>query len=558
MNDARRRDGEPRHPESNQPARRLTRRSLIGEAAAAGIAASLFAVDTDSALGAAPLVAHELAPSFTPNHTWPKNEAPSNPITIRVYTDPAVAWTVDLDPVTHQSALVMAVKNELLVRHSARTGIAGSAFSAALSQIATLAGSLQDGANDFPLDAPSITPPTVTLYDDIELWVLTKPTPNSPFSEVEALNKLRKPGPVPTRGGGALNPPAASPNHVFVACSLDSCPGGPPTPILHAIPGFRPASPTPRIPRVVVIDSGYVKTQAPSNPEHLLLDSRTTAVPGYSRSPNPDAGWQPCPPDGPVSVPGEPDVLDGVAGHGTFIAGLITTRCPQAQLTVVGERRAITELNRATQQAVWSDELSVARSLLRYSTADVVSCGFAFPTFRGRASSPFTIVMAALRTDALAVVAPAGNEYSTRPFWPACHPDVIGVGATDVTQSIRAKFNTDANGQVSGSNWGPWLKCCCRGQHVQSIFINWSGIRAEDGSPPVQGTPPARVPLVFSGWAQWDGTSFAAPKVTAGIAAGVATGLSPLVAWQQLLSNTPGMMAGVPAQVQDVPNFPLG
>jgi subtilisin family serine protease len=239
-------------------------------------------------------------------------------------------------------------------------------------------------------------------------------------------------------------------------------------------------------------------------------------------------------------------VLDGVAGHGTFIAGLIANRCANAQLTLVGERRAVIRLP-AKRAKVYSDELSVARSLLRYCRADVVSCGFAFPTFGDRASIPFSLIMGWLGQlgQQVAVVAPAGNENSARPYWPAADGRVIGVGATDPSQSLRAEFLMNSEGDVtSGSNWGSWLDCCARGQSVSSLFVDWVGT-TEDEQPP-------KTTLTFTGWASWSGTSFAAPKVTAAIAEAIAGGTLPSDAFAQVLASH----AGPPVSTPPIPGSP--
>jgi hypothetical protein len=497
----------------------LTRRSLITRAAGAGAALS--------ALGLPRAAAAALAPGFSVNHRFPSGEAPSNPMTLRIIKDPAVAWDVDGD------ALVPAIPNELLVRASAV-----NALGTALTGIATFAGSLSAAAADFTDDAQSIPPPTqsVELLEDTELWRIRAPTRNSPFAEAVALNAIY----------GKANPPAVSPNHVIEPChSFDSCPGGPPTPIASLGSAFIPAQAEPAVP-VVVIDSGYIPSGAatsPPDPAHVALDARVTAAPGYFLDSS-IPGWTLCPPDDPLPVPGRPTVLDGVAGHGTFIAGLIADRCAQARLTVVGERRAIAQV---PSQALYSDELSVARSLLRYSAADVVSCGFAFPTFGARASIPFTLIMQWIAKTGrqVAVVAPAGNENSARPYWPAADPRVVGVGASDPSESLRAQFAVRSDGYVtSGSNWGRWLKCCARGESVSSLFVDWTGT-TEDEQPP-------RTTLTFTGWASWSGTSFAAPKVTAAIAAAIAGGTPPLSAFAHVVAA----YAGAPVSNPPIPGSP--
>jgi hypothetical protein len=179
---------------------------------------------------------------------------------------------------------------------------------------------------------------------------------------------------------------------------------------------------------------------------------------------------------------------------------------------------------------LFTDEISVAHSLLHHSDTDVVSCGFAFPTLDRHPSIPFTSVMAVLSGPyaprrGVAVVSPAGNETSAYPYWPAAHPDVIGVASTNRMGNARAWF----------SNWGPWADCCARGQEVRSTYIDWIG--------PVEGEPLTDIET-FIGWASWDGTSFAAPKVAAAIARLVAASggtLLPVEAYQRLVSGGGGV-----------------
>jgi hypothetical protein len=65
---------------------------------------------------------------------------------------------------------------------------------------------------------------------------------------------------------------------------------------------------------------------------------------------------------------------------------------------------------------------------------------------------------------------------------------------------------------------------------VYSTFVDWDG--------PVEGEPLSDIEH-FRGWARWNGTSFAAPKVAARIAALVAAdpGLPPTAAWELLVSG---------------------
>ena len=87
--------------------------------------------------------------------------------------------------------------------------------------------------------------------------------------------------------------------------------------------------------------------------------------------------------------------------------------------------------------------------------ADVIQCGFAFPTLDDYPSLPFAGVIEQFREADRepVVVSPAGNESSRQRYWPAALPDVIGVAATNRCDRDRAHF----------SNWGTWCDACCPG-----------------------------------------------------------------------------------------------
>jgi subtilisin family serine protease len=117
------------------------------------------------------------------------------------------------------------------------------------------------------------------------------------------------------------------------------------------------------------------------------------------------------------------------------------------------------------------------------------------------------------------VVAAAGNASSCRPYWPAALPAVVAVGALD--SAGRAWF----------SNFGGWVDACAPGVDVRSTFYGTDGDPLKD---PV-GDPNDGLYNEFKGWAMWSGTSFAAPKVAAVIAAEASRlGISAPEAWKLL------------------------
>jgi Subtilase family len=428
-----------------------------------------------------------------------------------------------------QEVLVMAIRDELLVLKSRR--LASPRLDEELSKIARNAGSLLQVIHDD--DSAEAQPPGASMPDDVEIWRLSDPRADS-IDDARRLRRLAPADSVKTHAGPSASVPAVSPNHVcVVAPKYDACPSGPPIPtpppsgsvsesfVALPLPGFTAT--------VVVIDSGYIE----ADPPHVTLDERVTSVPGHWLDTSTIPGvWRVDEPD--VLDADHDGRLDGVAGHGTFISGLVAHRSRQAEITVVGQRDAIMPLSAHPdphdEARLFSSEIAVARSVLQHARADVVSCGFAFPTLDGQSSVAFTSVMALLTgPDAprrgIAVVAPAGNEGVAAPYWPAAHPDVIGVAATNRRGRARAHF----------SNWGEWANCCARGEDVFSTYITWDG--------PVEGEPPSDIDN-FIGWAVWNGTSFAAPKVSAEIARLVAESagaLLPVDAFQQLLSGAAGV-----------------
>jgi len=133
---------------------------------------------------------------------------------------------------------------------------------------------------------------------------------------------------------------------------------------------------------------------------------------------------------------------------------------------------------------------------------------------------PLSLVQALRRVGSdSVVVAAAGNNSSTRLFWPAALKGVLAVGALDKAGKLRAPF----------SNHGWWVDCSAPGVDVLSSFVEY-----EETGPAV----PGRTPQTFKRWATWNGTSFAAPKVAGEIVALKTSARLPSAraAAQQLLS----------------------
>jgi len=165
------------------------------------------------------------------------------------------------------------------------------------------------------------------------------------------------------------------------------------------------------------------------------------------------------------------------AGHGTFLAGLLTRQAPGARIQV----------GRVLDGDGVSDEASVVRALhrMRDQPPDVLNLSFGCHTFDGR--PPPLLADALGDLPATVAVACAGNTASDRPFYPAALPKVVAVAAVDDTLKRRATF----------SAYGAWVDACARGEWLTSSFLR----RGE-----------------FAGYAAWSGTSFATAIVAGAIA----------------------------------------
>ncbi|MBF8187889.1 S8/S53 family peptidase [Nonomuraea sp. K274] len=239
----------------------------------------------------------------------------------------------------------------------------------------------------------------------------------------------------------------ASPNHVLRG-----------QPLFFGGPASRPF-PTPPIP--------FKKSRSRSDVVVGLLDTGVAKHPWWTGS-----DWY-----GRLG-PESSDAPEGAqAGHGTFIAGLLTRRAPGAALQVC----------RVLDGDGLTDEATVVRALHRMleRPPQVLNLSFGGHTFDDRPPPLLSDALGAL-TETV-TVACAGNTGSDRPFWPAALACAVGVAALDATEQHRAPY----------SGYGTWVDACARGDWLASSFLD-----AGD----------------FAGYAAWSGTSFAAALVAGAIA----------------------------------------
>jgi subtilisin family serine protease len=203
-------------------------------------------------------------------------------------------------------------------------------------------------------------------------------------------------------------------------------------------------------------------------------------------------------------------LIDVCAGHGTFIAGIIRRICPDAEIHVDGVLSSFGDGDDGTL------EEGVTRALARVAPAefDVVVMSLGCYTSDDRFPPLAAVVRRLAAGPRTVVVASAGNNASARPYFPASIPEVIAVGALDASR--RAWF----------SNFGGWVDACAPGVDVVSTYF-CDADDVGDG-----------IATRYQGWAAWNGTSFAAPKVAAAIAQDLYLhGGSAKDAWKRLTTH---------------------
>lgn len=425
--------------------------------------------------------------------------------TKRVAGHPRVAYLPDPRCAPKSGALITMVIDELLVDPAALTV---PDVSNHLHSVAE-----QTHQSVFPKKKKGPNP---------EIWRLTKTPGNKGIPDV-AYHVWQCRKFLPKGDAGQV-----APNHVLIPPSnFHTCPWGPPEEPAHAGVDLGAAGSGVR---VTVIDSGYVT----GSPIDTRLANRATFGWWFTAHPKPGVEWGWVQETEKVSgAPSSLDqddnqVLDALAGHANFVAGVVAQACPTAIIDVVSHNGSFVKSDIGDPiDTPLPTEASVARSLwetLQQPASPgghVITVGFAFPTLPyaqpvgaprdGPPSWTFKAVLESIdkKTD-VTIVAPAGNQGCTVPQYPAAfwltYPHrVIGVGSIHPSSHHRSDF----------SNYGRWVACCTEGEDVFSTFVTWCG-PTEEAEP--QGTVPSNPSKDFNGWATWEGTCFAVPKVAGALA----------------------------------------
>lgn len=186
-------------------------------------------------------------------------------------------------------------------------------------------------------------------------------------------------------------------------------------------------------------------------------------------------------------------IIEPYAGHGTFVAGCVRCVAPHAAVHV----------QRAKQHAgfVFEDEIVPQLVEVMDRGPDVIVCEFAGTT---RLHLPMLTFSAFydeyLRQVNVVVVAPAGNDTSRLPFYPAAYSWAVGVGALSANGTSRADF----------SNYGGWVDVYAPGTDLVNAFGIGDYLTIHEHPQQTRS---------FVGLCSWSGTSFSAPLVAGMIAA---------------------------------------
>ncbi|HEY4571830.1 MAG TPA: S8/S53 family peptidase [Kribbella sp.] len=183
--------------------------------------------------------------------------------------------------------------------------------------------------------------------------------------------------------------------------------------------------------------------------------------------------------------------------HGTFVAGCVRCTAPRAEVCV---KKAEYINSRPSAGMAYEHEIIRRMSDLLDWGADIIVCEFdGFTRFHRPLHTFNAFYDRRLRHLNVVVLAPAGNDATQSPTFPAAYSWVIGVGSLSANGNNRSDF----------SNHGGWVDVYGPGEDLVNAFAVGDYLCIE---PPHEWRH-------FDGLANWSGTSFSTPLVAGMIAA---------------------------------------
>jgi thermitase len=222
---------------------------------------------------------------------------------------------------------------------------------------------------------------------------------------------------------------------------------------------------------VAVIDTGYDLTH-PDRPVNLVAGPTYTSGSAPFETP-------PCPAEG---TNGPQDDY----GHGTHVGGIVAAAFNNDQ-GVVGVSPDVTEMVIKAGDCdgnLADTDVALAIQYAQVNGARVINMSFGGSTD----SQVIDDAIQGAWSAGLILVAAAGNEHSTAPFYPASTSNVVAVSATDQSDNL-----------ASFSNWGADIAVAAPGESILSTIAPDAPINPSPGSD----------------YALLSGTSMAAPHVAA-------------------------------------------
>ncbi|MCC6498192.1 MAG: S8 family serine peptidase [Propionibacteriaceae bacterium] len=312
--------------------------------------------------------------------------------------------------------------------------------------------------------------------------------------------------------------------------------GGISGPAEYAAPGYGG-----KVPVAVVMANPALSAPALKRPPVVVMPD--TGIGPHTWFPR-DEGIVPAPP-GAVSVvasatlgiPDDHPALGSdligdplpLAGHGTFIAGIIRQSCPAARLRAHAVMDSAGELLEDDLLELLHDLLEQQLEALETGDpggiVDVVSlsAGFYHEDLADEGADPQTLsgtevatVLRDLGRAGVLVVAGAGNDATRRPFLPAAFAGettssdglpLVSVGALNPNRSTVALF----------SNAGDWVTTYRHGAAIVSTLPERENAGAQSSTAAAPGSPDDHQRMTIDrddfsgGFGVWSGTSFATP-----------------------------------------------